>query len=148
MHIFDTVKGSDYLGDQDAIEMMITEAPEVIIELEHMGVPFSRTKEGKIARDNSRTHKEVIENGISKRLPILRACYAADRTGHVILHSLYEQCVKRNVRFFSEYFILSLIMEDNICRGLVTYNMLDCSIHIFHAKRLCLVPADMAELTE
>jgi succinate dehydrogenase / fumarate reductase flavoprotein subunit len=134
-HIFDTVKGSDYLGDQDAIEMMITEAPEVIYELEHLGVPFSRTKEGKIAQRQFGGHtKEVVQDGVSKRVPVLRACYAADRTGHVILHTLYEQCVKRNVHFYSEYYILSLIIEDNICRGLVTFNIADCSIHIFHSK--------------
>jgi succinate dehydrogenase / fumarate reductase flavoprotein subunit len=134
-HIFDTVKGSDYLGDQDAITMMVNEAPEVIYELEHMGVPFSRTKEGKIAQRQFGGHtKEVIKDGVSKRVPVLRACYAADRTGHVILHTLYEQCVKRNVHFYSEYFILSLIIEDNTCRGLVAYNIKDCTIHIFHAK--------------
>jgi succinate dehydrogenase / fumarate reductase flavoprotein subunit len=134
-HIFDTVKGSDYLGDQDAIEMMINEAPEVIYELEHLGVPFSRTKEGKIAQRQFGGHtKEVIQDGVSKRVPVLRACYAADRTGHVILHTLYEQCVKRNVHFYSEYYILSLIIEDNICKGLVTFNIADCSIHVFHSK--------------
>jgi succinate dehydrogenase / fumarate reductase, flavoprotein subunit len=134
-HIFDTVKGSDYLGDQDAITMMVTEAPEVIYELEHMGVPFSRTKEGKIAQRKFGGHtKEVITDGVSKRVPVLRACYAADRTGHVILHTLYEQCVKHNVHFYSEYFILSLIIENNTCKGLVAYNIKDCSIHIFHSK--------------
>lgn len=134
-HIFDTVKGSDYLGDQDAITLMVNEAPEVIYELEHMGVPFSRTKDGKIAQRQFGGHtKEVIKDGVSKRVPVLRACYAADRTGHVILHTLYEQCVKRNVHFYSEYFILSLILENNTCKGLVAYNIMDCQIHIFHAK--------------
>jgi len=135
-HIFDTVKGSDYLGDQNAIEMMINEAPEVIYELEHMGVPFSRTKEGRIAQRKFGGHtKEVIgEDGKITRKPVLRACYSADRTGHVILHTLYEQCVKQNVRFFSEYFTLSLIMQDDICRGIVAFNLLDGEIHIFHSK--------------
>ena len=134
-HTFDTVKGSDYLGDQDAIKMMISEAPDAIIELEHMGCPFSRTKEGKIAQRQFGGHtKEIEENGVKKRVPVLRACYAADRTGHVILHTLYEQCVKRNVHFYSEYYVLSLILEDNVCRGLVAYCMLDSEIHVFHAK--------------
>jgi len=135
-HIFDSVKGSDYLGDQDAITMMCTEAPDAVYELEHLGVPFSRTKEGKIAQRQFGGHtKEVIdENGNSKRMPVLRACYSADRTGHVILHTLYEQCVKRNVRFYSEYFILSLIIEEGICRGLTAFNLLDGEIHTFHSK--------------
>jgi succinate dehydrogenase / fumarate reductase flavoprotein subunit len=134
-HIFDTVKGSDYLGDQDAIEMMVREAPEAIYELEHMGVPFSRTKEGKIAQRKFGGHtKEVTENGVSKRVPVLRACYSADRTGHVILHTLYEQCVKRHVHFYPEYFILSLIRVDDTVRGLVAFNIKDSSIHIFHTK--------------
>ena len=135
-HIFDTVKGSDYLGDQDAIEMMCSEAPDAIYELEHMGAPFSRTKEGKIAQRQFGGHtKEVIdENGNSKRIPVLRACYSADRTGHVLLHTLYERSVKQNVRFYSEYYILSLIIENGTCRGLTAFNIRDCSIHIFHAK--------------
>jgi succinate dehydrogenase / fumarate reductase flavoprotein subunit len=135
-HIFDSVKGSDYLGDQDAITMMCTEAPDAVYELEHLGVPFSRTKEGKIAQRQFGGHtKEVIdENGNSKRMPVLRACYSADRTGHVILHTLYEQCVKRNVRFYSEYFILSLIIEEGICRGLTAFNIRDGEIHTFHSK--------------
>lgn len=137
-HIFDTVKGSDYLGDQDAIEMMVKEAPEVIYELEHMGVPFSRTKEGKIAQRQFGGHtKEVVDaQGNKKRVPVLRACYSADRTGHVILHTLYEQCVKNNVKFFSEYFITSLILKDNICRGVVAINLKDTTLHIFHSKAL------------
>ena len=134
-HIFDTVKGSDYLGDQDAIKLMVDEAPDAIIELEHMGCPFSRTKDGKIAQRQFGGHtKEIEENGVKKRIPVLRACYAADRTGHVILHTLYEQCVKRNVRFYSEYYVLSLIIENNVCRGLVAYCMQDSEIHVFHSK--------------
>jgi succinate dehydrogenase / fumarate reductase flavoprotein subunit len=135
-HIFDTVKGSDYLGDQDAIQMMCSEAPEVIIELEHMGCPFSRTNEGKIAQRQFGGHTKEVSDGSggTKRVPVLRACYSADRTGHVILHTLYEQCVKRNVRFYSEYFILSLIIRDNVCRGLTAFNIRDGQIHTFHAK--------------
>jgi len=135
-HFFDTVKGGDYLGDQDAIEMMVNEAPEVIYELEHMGVPFSRTADGRIAQRQFGGHTKPIidKDGKEKRVPVLRACYAADRTGHVILHTLYEQCVKNHVRFYSEFYVLSLIIQDNICRGLIAYNMRDSEIHIFHAK--------------
>jgi succinate dehydrogenase / fumarate reductase flavoprotein subunit len=116
--------------------MMCGEAPDAIYELEHLGVPFSRTKDGKIAQRQFGGHtKEVIdEKGNSKRVPVLRACYSADRTGHVILHTLYEQCIKRNVRFYSEYFILSLIIDEGVCRGLTAFNLRDGEIHTFHAK--------------
>jgi succinate dehydrogenase / fumarate reductase flavoprotein subunit len=135
-HTFDTVKGSDYLGDQDAIEMMISEAPEVIIELEHMGVPFSRTKEGCIAQRQFGGHTKPIvgPDGKEMRVAIQRACYAADRTGHVILHTLYEQCVRKNVNFYSEYYVTSLIVKDNVCRGLVAYDIRTGEMHTFHAK--------------
>jgi succinate dehydrogenase / fumarate reductase flavoprotein subunit len=135
-HIFDTVKGSDYLGDQDAITMMCSDAPDAIYELEHLGVPFSRTKDGKIAQRQFGGHtKEIIdENGNSKRMPVLRACFSADRTGHVLLHTLYEQCIKRNVRFYDEYFIMSLLIEDGICRGVTAYNLRDGQMHTFHSK--------------
>jgi succinate dehydrogenase / fumarate reductase, flavoprotein subunit len=135
-HIFDSVKGSDYLGDQDAITMMCSEAPDAIYELEHMGVPFSRTKDGKIAQRQFGGHTKEVkdEQGNIKRLPVLRACYSADRTGHVLLHTLYEQCVKNNVRFYSEYFVLSLIIKDGVCRGLTAFNLRDGQIHTFHAK--------------
>lgn len=135
-HIFDSVKGSDYLGDQDAIKMMCEEAPDAIYELEHMGVPFSRTKEGKIAQRQFGGHTKEVkdENGNIKRMPVLRACYAADRTGHVLLHALYEQCVRNNVRFYSEFFMLSLIIDDGVCKGLTAFNLRDGEIHTFHAK--------------
>ena len=96
-HAFDTTKGSDYLGDQDAIEQMCQDAPRTIIELEHYGVPFSRTKEGKIAQRRFGGHTRNFGEA-----PVRRACYAADRTGHMILHTLYEQCVKNNVNFYDE----------------------------------------------
>jgi succinate dehydrogenase / fumarate reductase flavoprotein subunit len=135
-HTFDTVKGSDYLGDQDAIEMMISDAPEVIIELEHMGVPFSRTKEGRIAQRQFGGHTKPIvgPDGKEKRVAIQRACYAADRTGHVILHTLYEQCVRKSVNFYSEYYVTSLIVKDNVCCGLVAYDIRTGEMHTFHAK--------------
>ncbi len=135
-HIFDTVKGSDYLGDQDAIEMMVSEAPDVIYELEHMGVPFSRTKDGRIAQRQfgGHTRPKVSPDGKETRVAIQRACYAADRTGHVILHTLYEQCVKHKVRFYSEFYVMSLIIKDNICRGIVAFDLKNAEIHTFHAK--------------
>jgi len=135
-HAFDTVKGSDYLGDQDAIEIMCQDAPRAIIELEHMGMPFSRTKEGKIAQRKfgGHTKLENPNDPNSKRIPVNRACYSADRTGHVMLQTLYENCVKNNVNFYSEYFLTDLIIEDGICKGVTAIDMATSEIHVFHAK--------------
>ncbi len=128
-HMFDTVKGSDWLGDQDAIEYMCKEAPDAIIELEHYGVPFSRTKEGKIyQRPFGGMTKEYGEGG-----PAQRTCAAADRTGHAILHTLYQQSLKHNAEFFIEFFVLDLIMENGVCRGVTALSMIDGSIHRFKA---------------
>jgi len=128
-HMFDTVKGSDYLGDQDAIHQMVTQAPEVVIELEHMGVPFSRTKDGKIAQRKFGGH--TLFHG---EKAALRACYAADYTGHVILHTLFEQCVKHNVRFYDEFFACQLIVRDNSARGLVAWDIRNGGLHTFHSR--------------
>ncbi|MFI5211974.1 MAG: succinate dehydrogenase flavoprotein subunit [Ignavibacteria bacterium] len=135
-HAFDTVKGSDYLGDQDAIEIMCQDAPRAIIELEHMGMPFSRTKEGKIAQRKfgGHTKPEDPNDPNSRRLPVQRACYSADRTGHVMLQTLYENCIKNNVNFFSEYYLTDLIIEDGTCKGLIALDMATSEIHTFHAK--------------
>jgi succinate dehydrogenase / fumarate reductase flavoprotein subunit len=135
-HAFDTVKGSDYLGDQDAIEVMCNDAPRAIIELEHMGMPFSRTDEGKIAQRPFGGHTRPVDRNDpdSKRLPVKRACYSADRTGHVMLHTLYENCIKNKVNFFSEYFVTELIYEDGICRGVVAIDILSGEVNVFHAK--------------
>jgi succinate dehydrogenase flavoprotein subunit len=135
-HAFDTVKGSDYLGDQDAIEIMCYDAMRAIMELEHMGMPFSRTKEGKIAQRQfgGHTKPEDPNDPDSKRLPVKRACYSADRTGHVMLHTLYENCIKNNVKFFSEFFVTDLIIEDGICKGLAAIDISNSEIHIFHAR--------------
>ncbi len=137
-HAFDTVKGSDYLGDQDAIEIMCQDAPRAIIELEHMGMPFSRTKEGKIAQRKfgGHTKLENPNDPNSKRIPVNRACYSADRTGHVMLQTLYENCIKNNVNFYSEYFITDLIIEDGVCKGLTAIDMATSEIHVFHAKAI------------
>ncbi len=133
-HMYDTVKGSDWLGDQDAIEYMCREAPEAIIELEHYGVPFSRTKEGKIyQRPFGGMTKEFGEGG-----PAQRTCAAADRTGHAILHTLYQQSLKHNAQFFIEYFALDLIMENGICRGITALSLLDGTLHRFKAQLVVL----------
>ena len=129
-HMFDTVKGSDYLGDQDAIEILVKEAPVVVREYEHMGAPFSRTPDGRIAQRMFGGHTKNFGKGG----PILRACYAADRTGHVLLHTLYENCVKNNVRFYPEFYVLSLIIRDNICRGVVAWDVVNGGVHVFHGK--------------
>jgi succinate dehydrogenase / fumarate reductase flavoprotein subunit len=126
VHMFDTVKGSDYLGDQDAIEILVKDAPGAIIELEHMGVPFSRTPEGLIAQREFGGH------------PRTRACYAADLTGHVILHTLYEQCLRRAVQFFPEYLMLSLILADGACAGVVAMDILTGELHTFMARTVVL----------
>lgn len=135
-HAYDTVKGSDYLGDQDAIEIMCQDALRAIIELEHMGMPFSRTKEGKIAQRQfgGHTKPEDPNNSDSKRLPVKRACYSADRTGHVMLQTLYENCIKNNVKFFAEFFVTDLIIEDGTCKGLAAIDISNSEVHIFHAK--------------
>jgi succinate dehydrogenase / fumarate reductase flavoprotein subunit len=128
-HMFDTVKGSDYLGDQDAIEIMCREAPELLYELEHMGTPFSRTPEGKIAQRKFGGH--TLNFG---EKPALRACYSADYTGHVVLHCLYDQCVKDSVRFYNEFLVTYLIVKDNVCRGVVAWDIRNGGLHVFHAK--------------
>lgn len=133
-HMYDTVKGSDWLGDQDAIQYMCQNAPEAIIELEHYGVPFSRTKEGKIyQRPFGGMTTKYGEGG-----PAQRTCAAADRTGHAILHTLYQQALKHQAQFFIEYFALDLIMENGECKGIVAWNLDDGSLHIFRAHQVVM----------
>lgn len=128
-HAFDTVKGSDYLGDQDAIELMCQEAIEAVYDLEHMGLPFSRTPEGKIDQrrfgGHTRNHGEAA---------VRRSCYAADRTGHMILQTLYQQCIKHNVQFYNEFHVLDLIINEGVCCGIVAYELATGELHVFHAK--------------
>jgi len=128
-HTFDTVKGSDYLGDQDAIEFMCQEAVEAVYELEHMGLPFSRTPDGRIAQRPFGGHT----NNITGK-PVPRACYSADRTGHMILQTLYQQCIKHNVTFFDEFQVLDLLTVGGISAGVVAVEMLTGELHVFHAK--------------
>ena len=128
-HAFDTVKGGDYLGDQDAIETMCKDAIRAIIELEHMGMPFNRTPEGKIAQRKFGGHTSNFGESSVKR-----AWYSADRTGHVMLQTLYEQCVKNDVIFYNEFHVTDLIVNDGVCCGLVAIEIKTGEIHIFHAK--------------
>ena len=133
-HAYDTVKGSDWLGDQDAIEYMCKEAPDAIIELEHYGVPFSRNKEGKIyQRPFGGMTKEYGEGGSAQR-----TCAASDRTGHAILHTLYQQSLKHKAQFFIEYFVIDLIMVDGECRGVIALSMSNGTIHRFKSHQTIL----------
>jgi len=128
-HTYDTVKGSDYLGDQDAIEFMCNEAVQAVLELEHMGLPFDRTPDGKIAQRPFGGHT----NNVTGK-PVRRACHAADRTGHMILQTLYQQCIKNNVTFFDEFQAVDLIMNNVAATGVVAVELATGEIHIFHAK--------------
>jgi succinate dehydrogenase / fumarate reductase flavoprotein subunit len=128
-HTFDTIKGSDYLADQDAVKIMCYEAVDIVYELEHMGLPFNRTEEGRIAQRPFGGHTNNVTNQ-----PVRRACYAADRTGHMILQTLYQQCVKHNVTFFDEFHVLDLIVEDGVTRGVVVVEIATGELHVFHAK--------------
>jgi succinate dehydrogenase / fumarate reductase flavoprotein subunit len=133
-HMYDTVKGSDWLGDQDAIEYMVREAVPAIYELEHFGVPFSRTEDGKIYQRPFGGHMKEFG-----KEPAMRACAAADRTGHAILHTLYQQSLKHEVEFFVEYFALDLIMDnEGACRGVMAWNLEDGTIHRFRAQTVVL----------
>ncbi|MBU8922529.1 MAG: succinate dehydrogenase flavoprotein subunit [Bacteroidales bacterium] len=129
-HMFDTIKGSDYLGDQDAIEVLVREAPAVVREFEHYGCPFSRTPEGRIAQRKFGGHTKDFGKGG----PVLRSCYAVDRTGHALLHTLYEICIRNEVRFYSEFQAMSLIVRDGVCRGVVAWDIINGGMHVFHAK--------------
>jgi len=132
-HMYDTVKGSDWLGDQDAIEYMCREAVPAVIELEHYGVPFSRTEEGKIYQRPFGGMTTDYGKGTAQR-----TCAAADRTGHAILHTLYQQSLKHKAEFFIEYFALDLIMEDGVCRGVMAIDMAAGEIHRFRSHMVVL----------
>lgn len=132
-HMFDTVKGSDYLGDQDAIEIMVRDAPRVIYELEHMGVPFSRNAEGKIAQRNFGGHTQDFGKKAVKR-----ACHAADRTGRVVLDTLFDQCLRKKVKIYQEHYVLSLIFEEGKCKGIITYDLSSGELDLIQAKAVLL----------
>ena len=132
-HMFDTVKGSDWLGDQDAIEYLTSNAPAAVYELEHWGVPFSRTPDGKIY--------QRAFGGMTKNFgegPIQRTCAAADRTGHAMLHTMYGQSLAHDTEFFIEYFALDLIMDDGVCRGVTAWKLDDGTLHRFQAQMVVL----------
>jgi succinate dehydrogenase / fumarate reductase, flavoprotein subunit len=128
-HAFDTVKGSDFLADQDAVDIMCREAVDSVLDLEKMGLPFNRTPDGRIDQrrfgGHTRNHGEA---------PVRRACYAADRTGHMILQTLFQQCNKQGVEFYNEFFVLDLIIADDVCAGIVAYEIATGQLHVFHAK--------------
>src|SRR5687768_9064837 len=128
-HTFDTVKGGDYLVDQSAAEVMCREAIDAVIELEHFGLPFNRTPEGRIDQrrfgGHTRNHGEA---------PVRRACYSADRTGHMILQTLYQQCVKRDVNFFNEFMALDMTFEEGRVQSVIAYEMATGDLHVFTTK--------------
>jgi succinate dehydrogenase / fumarate reductase flavoprotein subunit len=128
-HTYDSVKGSDYLGDQDAIEFMCNEAIDAILELEHMGLPFDRTSDGRISQRPFGGHT----NNVTGK-PVRRACHAADRTGHMILQTLYQQCLKNDVKFYDEFQVVDLILNDNKSAGIVAIELATGELHVFHAK--------------
>ncbi|WP_433680784.1 succinate dehydrogenase flavoprotein subunit [Nocardia sp. CA-119907] len=134
-HTFDTVKGGDYLVDQDAAEIMAKEAIDAVMDLEKMGLPFNRTPEGKI--DQRRFGGHTRDHG---KAPVRRACYAADRTGHMILQTLYQNCVKHDVEFFNEFYVLDLVMSETdrgpVATGVVAYELATGDLHVFHAKSI------------
>jgi len=134
-HMYDTIKGSDWLGDMDAMEYLAREAPAAVLELEHYGVPFSRTEEGRIYQRPFGGHTTEFGEGP----PVQRTCAAADRTGHAILHTLYGQSLKQNAEFFIEYFALDLLMsDDGACTGLIAWKLDDGTMHRFSAKMVVL----------
>ena len=132
-HTFDTIKGGDYLVDQDAAEVMAKEAIDAVLDLEKMGLPFSRTAEGKIDQrrfgGHTRNHGEAA---------VRRACYAADRTGHMILQTLYQQCVKHGIEFYNEFYVLDLLVNDGAVSGVVAYELSTGELHVFQAKSVVL----------
>jgi succinate dehydrogenase / fumarate reductase, flavoprotein subunit len=142
-HTYDTVKGSDYLGDQDAIEFMTNEAIEAVLELEHMGLPFDRTPEGKISQRPFGGH---TNNETGK--PVRRACHAADRTGHMILQTLYQQCLKNKVNFFDEFQVLDFLIVNGKTAGVVAVELSTGELHTFHAKAVIMATGGHGRIFE
>jgi succinate dehydrogenase / fumarate reductase flavoprotein subunit len=142
-HTFDSVKGSDYLGDQDAIEFMCNEAVSTVYDLEHMGLPFNRTKDGKIAQRPFGGHT----NNLTGK-PVRRAAYAADRTGHMILQTLYQQCIKNQVRFYDEFQVMDVLLESGRTCGAVAVELSTGELHVFHAKAVAFATGGWGRVFE
>ena len=147
-HAYDTIKGGDFLVDQTAAEILCREAVECIYDLEHMGLPFDRTADGRISQRRFGGHTKpnpVYDpsappgtDAAKPRIPVMRACHSADRTGHMILQTLYQQCIKQGVTFFDEFHMVDLILEDGECRGIVALEIATGQLHVFHAKSVLL----------
>ena len=142
-HTYDSVKGSDYLGDQDAIEFMCNEAPQAVLELEHYGLPFDRTPEGRISQRPFGGHT----NNVTGK-PVRRACHAADRTGHMILQTLYQQCLKNNVNFYDEFQVIDLLMDGSRAVGVVAIELATGELHTFHAKSVVIATGGHGRIWE
>ncbi len=140
-HMYDTVKGGDYLVDQDAAEFLAKDAIDAVLELEHMGLPFDRTPDGKIEQRRFGGHTANFGEKA-----VMRACKSADRTGHMILQTLYQQCIKQKVNFFNEFFVTDLIVQDNICRGVVAIEMATSELHVFHAKAVMIASGGFGKM--
>ena len=140
-HMFDTVKGGDYLVDQHAAEIMSREAIDTVYELEHWGLPFDRTPDGKIAQRPFGGHTYHYGQG-----PVRRSCYAADRTGHMILQTLFQQCIRHNVQFFDEYHVLDLLINDGVVCGVAAYQVLTGEIHTFRARTVLFATGGMGRM--
>jgi len=132
-YMYDTVKGGDYLVDQDAAEILARESVEAIFELEHMGLPFDRTQEGRIEQRRFGGHTREYGKG-----PVMRSCKSADRTGHMILQTLYQNCIKNNVRFFDEFFVADVLVHEGVARGVIAVEIATGELHLFHAKAVLL----------
>ena len=139
-HLFDTVKGSDYLADQDAVEIMVRDAPRVIYGLKHMGVPFSRTLDGRIAQRNFGGHTQEFWR------PVKRACYAADHTGRVVEDTLYDQCLRHQVRFYAEHYVLSLVFHKGRCSGVVAYDLATGKLSTIQSKAVLLATGGLGKV--
>ncbi len=140
-HMYDTVKGGDYLVDQDAAEFLARDAVDAVLELEHMGLPFDRTPEGKIEQRRFGGHTANFGEKA-----VMRACKAADRTGHMILQTLYQQCIKNKVNFFNEFFVTDVIVEDGVCKGVVAIEMANSEMHVFHAKAVLIASGGFGKM--
>ena len=142
-HMFDTVKGGDYLVDQDGAEILAREAVETVYDLEHWGLPFSRTPDGKIAQRRFGGHTREFGKG-----PVHRSCYAADRTGHMILQTLYQQCIKNRVKFFDEYLVVELLVHEKRTAGVVALSIADGRLHVFYAKAVLFATGGCGRMYE